>query len=216
MQRLAVPPWLAAVVVLVLGALACALVWHQQRSTTHTLAQERFERQAQMWASQLQQHLAALGDVLYGMDNLFVLNPHLRRSDFERAAGHLDRVGLLPGVRNLHFTRMVPAEQRAEFEGQTRRDPHLDGSLPQRFAVHPVPDEAEHYVVDFVWPLNSNISVMGLNVRSQPSNMQAIERMRRTRTLTATAPFDLRQEQGQQRSGVVLRLPVWHKDEGGA
>lgn len=215
MQRLAVPPWLAAVVVLVLGALACALVWHQQRSTTHTLAQERFERQAQMWASQLQQHLAALGDVLYGMDNLFVLNPHLRRSDFERAAGHLDRVGLLPGVRNLHFTRMVPAEQRAEFEGQTRRDPHLDGSLPQRFAVHPVLDEAEHYVVDFVWPLNSNISVMGLNVRSQPSNMQAIERMRRTRTLTATAPFDLRQEQGQQRSGVVLRLPVWHKDEGG-
>lgn len=198
--------------VLVLGSLACTLVWQQQRSTTHTLAQERFERQAQMWANQLQQQMHALGDVLYGLDNLFALNPHLRRSDFERAASHLEQMGLLPGVRNLHFTRLVPAHRRTDFEARSQSDPHFNGTAPQRFTVHPLLDTDEHYVVDFVWPLAGNASVLGLNVHSQPLNLEAIERTRRLRTLTISAPFDLKQELGAQRTGVVLRLPIWHKD----
>ena len=45
-----IAPWVAALMVLVVGTLACALLWHQQRSTIQTLAQERFERQAQAFA----------------------------------------------------------------------------------------------------------------------------------------------------------------------
>ena len=207
-----IAPWVAALVVLVVGTLACALLWHQQRSTIHTLAQERFERQAQAFADQLQQRLNGLTEVLYGLNNLFVLNPALRRSDFERAAQNFEQAHLLSSMRNLHFTRWVPAQQHTAFEARTRSDPHLDGSLPQHFVVHPVLEaQAPWYVVDFVWPLVGNASVLGLNIHSQPVNLQAIERARRTGELTASAPFDLKQEV-KVRTGVVLRLPVWQTD----
>ena len=198
--------------VLALGALVCTLLWQQQRNSIRTLAQERFERQAQGWADQLQQRMGGLSEVLYGVGNLLVVQPQLSRSQFERAAQQLERSSWLPGMRNLHFTRYVPARQRAAFEAQARQDAHLDGSLPQRFVVHPVLEgQTEFYVADFVWPLAGNAAVLGLNIHSQPANLQAIERARRTRALTASAPFELRQEQSL-RTGVVLRVPVWHTD----
>ncbi len=204
-------PWqsLPGAFVLVTGLAVSFLLWQYQQDMTQTLGHSRFERSARTAAYVLQQRVEANSDVLMGMRGLFMVNPQLPRSQFEMVADSLRLEVDHVSVINLHFTRYVPAAERAAFEAETRANPHMDGALPAKFALHPDAAQREYFVVDFVWPRPGNEAVMGLELHSQPANLESILLARETRALVVSAPFQLVQRIGGPVMGVNIRLPVF-------
>ncbi len=200
--------WLPAGVVALAGLVASHAVWEHQQRQLDALRQARFERQARSAADVLQQRMLAKTDLLLGMRSLLVVNPGLSRSDFERVAGGLQLEVNHVSVRNLHFTRHVPAGQRSAFEEQARSNAHLDGSLPSSFRIHPALEQPEYFVVDYVWPREGNEPAQGLEIHSQPANLEGMLRARSTGALVASAAFALAQDR-EDRSAVNLRMPVF-------
>ncbi|MGV8922866.1 MAG: bifunctional diguanylate cyclase/phosphodiesterase [Thermomonas sp.] len=69
----------------------------------------------------------------------------------------------------------------------------------------------DHYVTTMFAPRNGNESILGLDVASQPINMEALARARDTGQIAMSAAFHLRQDGAAPRApnGFILRLPVF-------
>ncbi|MBN9576572.1 MAG: CHASE domain-containing protein, partial [Alicycliphilus denitrificans] len=200
--------WLPGMAVALAGSVASYALWQQQQASMDAIAQLRFEQETHLFADALQRHLESHTDLLQGMRGLLIVDPQLRRAEFERVASKLSLARSHPGVKNINFTRYVPGAQRAAFEAQARGDAHMDGSLPVDFAIHPGQVRSEYFVVDFLWPREGNADVQGLEIHSQPDNLESMLRARTSGELAASAPFDLVQET-ERRTGIMIRLPVF-------
>lgn len=66
--------------------------------------------------------------------------------------------------------------------------------------------DGDHYVTAMFAPEQGNESIRGLDITTQPMNLEALLRSRDTDQVTMSAPFDLRQASG---SGFILRLPIY-------
>ena len=205
--------WLPSLAMALAGCLACYALWQQQRASMMAIAQARFEQQARSFAEALQRRMASHVDLLHGIRGLLTVNPELRRAEFERVVSQLELSRYHPSVKNVNFTRYVPGSQREAFEARARADAHLDGSLPVDFAIHPPVQRPEYFVVDFLWPQDGNMGVQGLDIHSQPPNLEAMYRARDTGALVASAPFDLHQEK-EHRAGIIIRVPVFAPEAG--
>ena len=208
------PLWqsLPGTLVALVGVVASYGLWQYQQGLTQTLAQARFERQARAAADVFRQRVGAKNDLLMGLRGLLVVNPELPRSAFEQVASSLQLDVAHVSVLNLHFTRHVPASQRQAFEAQARANPHLDGSFPRNFSIHPAVVQPEYFVVDYVWPLHGNEEVQGLEVHSQPVNLDSLLRARDTGALTASAPFRILQQESGPVTTINFLLPVFAQD----
>lgn len=72
----------------------------------------------------------------------------------------------------------------------------------------------DRYVTTMYAPQDGNESILGLDVASQPTNMEALLRSRDTARIVMSAQFRLRQERNKQSSdGFILRLPVFAPDQ---
>ncbi|WP_374248213.1 EAL domain-containing protein [Thermomonas sp.] len=73
------------------------------------------------------------------------------------------------------------------------------------------PADGEHYITTLYAPLEGNEAIAGLDVASQPANMEALQRARDSNQVAMSAAFPLRQLQAQGRAaaGFILRLPVY-------
>ncbi|MBS0468364.1 MAG: EAL domain-containing protein [Proteobacteria bacterium] len=200
--------WLPGLALAVAGCVTSFALWQQQRLSMQAIAQARFAQETGLFANALQRHMASYADVLQGMRGLLAVNPQLRRSEFERVASELSLATTHPGVKNINFTRHVAGGQRPAFEARARGDPHLDGSLPKDFALHPGQERPEYYVVDFLWPQAGNEDVLGMEIHSVPAALDALLRTRDSGQLVASGPFALNGA-GDDRAGIMIRLPVF-------
>ena len=83
------------------------------------------------------------------------------------------------------------------------------------FAEHRQLPDGDSYITTMFAPEDDNQTIFGLDVRSQPSNMEALQRSRDTNQIAMSAPFHLRQSGDRQSSenGFILRLPVYAHGE---
>ena len=150
-----------------------------------------------------------------GLRGLFTANPQLSRLDFERAASEIEVGQRYPGVRNLSFTRWVPAADKAAFEARVRADTSLSPEGLPNFAIHPPGDRPEYFVAEYLWPMIGNEDVLGLDISTQPTNLAAMHYSRDSGQTVVSAPFDLLQEE-LHRAGIVIRVPVFDPTAGTA
>ncbi len=73
----------------------------------------------------------------------------------------------------------------------------------------------DRYVTTMYAPQSGNESILGLDVASQPTNMEALILARDSGQMIMSAPFHLRQDGDRQSSdGFILRLPVFAPSHG--
>ena len=169
------PRWLPAALVVLLGLLASVLLYREQDARLTAIEQARFEQQATQVSQALQQRLASDTEVVYGLRGLFVANPALTRAQFQRAAEELAASSRTPGLVSLAFTRRVAQADREAFEQQVRADRSLRADGNPGFAIHPLVQRSEYFVADFLWPIQGNEAVLGLDISSQPANLEAMQ-----------------------------------------
>lgn len=207
-------PWFAGLAVALVGLLASGWLYQMQRASLAATAQARFEQKASEFTDALEQRIAAYTEIVFGLRGLFVTNPATGRAAFEEAVRELDVSTRYPGLKNLSFTRLVTAAERGPFEERVRSDTSLDPKGYPGFAIHPPGERPEYFVADYLWPREGNERVMGLDISSQPANLEAMHYSRESGKVVASAPFELLQER-EHKLGFVIRVPVFVHEAGG-
>ena len=163
--------WLLGFAVAIAGLLTTLWLAQQQARSVATISEARFLQEARAFSDALAQRMATHTEIVNGLRSLFMVNPVLSRAEFERAARELDVRQRYPGVRNLAFTRYVPAEQRAAFEARVRADTSVNPQGLPDFAIHPAGARPEYFVVEYLWPEEGSRGLLGLDISVQPANL---------------------------------------------
>lgn len=202
-SRLAFKQWWPGLVVALLGAaLTIGLVRHQQQAV-RTVVQIRFSEEVRSSTDALAQRIVAIREIVAGLRDLFLIDPDLDRSQFERVVAGHDVRAHYPELINLSFVRWVQAADLPAYQAR----------LGDSAAIHPLHRQADYYVVEYLWPLEGNRGVEGLEISSQPANLAALLAGRATGLPTASAPFILFQGT-QDRVGFLLRYPIFRHAAG--
>ncbi len=210
MQRQAsgAPPLLIAGTVLVIGLLLSYALSRQAESNFTSETQARFEAGSSLALAGVQRRIDEFQAVLLGMQGLFIASEHIDRREFQRYEQNLRGQLRVPGIRALHFTRRVPATDKAAFMAAVRNDRSLDASGFPDFAIHPETNRAEHFVIEYIEPFAANRRAFGLDAGSQPVNLESFIAARDTGRIRFTPPFQLIQSSLGER-GLVMRAPVY-------
>ena len=199
--------WLTAAVIVVTGwGLTYGLV-EQQRQANATLAQVRFTQEVRSSTDALSQRIAAYTEFTAGLRDLFLVNPYLRFDQFQQVTS-IHNVGEnYPEIRSLSFVRRVPQQALPAYAKRMQEQALRTGmALP----AMPSAVREEYFLLEFLWPLDNNQSIWGLDLAEQPNNLAALLAGRASGQPTISAPFILKQD--KERSGFMLRLPVFLED----
>lgn len=90
--------WLSGWAVALVGLVTTYWLVQQQWQSVAMVEQTRFTQEARAFTDALSQRVAANTEIVYGLHNLFALNPQLGRAEFERVVSELDAVQRYPGV----------------------------------------------------------------------------------------------------------------------
>ncbi|MES2877946.1 MAG: diguanylate cyclase, partial [Pseudomonadota bacterium] len=200
-------PWLLGIGVALSGLTGSILLARQQAESAHQIEQARFGQAANSLTEALVRRIDAYTEIALGLRGLFLVNPALDRRSFMDAVSHLEVDTRYPGIKNIAFTRYVPANEKQRFETQVRADTSIEPLGYPAFKIHPPGERSEYFVADYIWPMNSNKSIHGLDISAQPANLASMHYSQRSGQPVASAPFDLLQET-THRTGFVIRVPV--------
>jgi len=179
------PPLVWAAAGLLFGLACTTVLAYREWSDLQLRAAEARRALADTGLAQLQVPLERAASILRAMQTLFLANDRMDQTGFTQ-----------------YYTRLYDgngAYTSMAFARRTQVDRLQTGNA------------AYHY--ELVSPYQSNASLLGFDMVSQPTNLAALVRARDTDTVTVSAPFALRQNTvaGQSPLGVTLRLPVYSK-----
>lgn len=171
-----------ALLVLVFGLLITGLLARREWLIAEARTESLHVSLADAALQRLREPLESASVALRAMQTVFLSNDVMDQSAFANYQANLRAVDELPGYRVTAFARREPGE----------------GGAPAT------------YRYERVTPLAGNESLLGLDITTQPANLQALQRARDEDAVAMSAPFPLAQTQSQ---GVILRLPVYSQGE---
>ncbi len=203
--------WLVAGTVLLVGLGLTAWLVHYQTQANGKVVQQRFEHEAGAATDAIRARVTAYSDLVAGVRDLYLATPDMGHRRFERILSGRQLRERYPEIRNISFARFATTDQLPALE-QSLQAQAEDLQTPTSGAIiHPRLPGPDHYVIQYLWPRERNSGVFGLDIGSQPANVAALLRARRTGQPVLSAPFDLLQET-VQRQAFMLRYPVFVPD----
>jgi len=128
----------------------------------------------------------------------------LQRQVFEQYMGTRDLQREFAGARGFGFIRRVPVGKESQFIDQNR----VDG-FPS-FTIRTIqPHEQDRFVIQFIYPENTNQGATGLDIGSEVNRRQAAVRAAREGQPILSAPITLVQTQGNTSQGFLALLPIY-------
>jgi PAS domain S-box-containing protein len=191
-----------------LGLIASGYFAFAQYRSIQQLDDERLKQALYTFSESIDHRIDAYTEIAFGLRSLFVVNPATNRKAFEEAVVRLDVEKRYPGIKNIAFTRYVPASQKQAFESSVRSDTSLNPAGYPEFSIRPPGERPEYFVADYLWPQSGSIGVHGLDISAQPANLASMRYAIATGLPTASAPFELIQET-TDKTGFVVRVPVF-------
>ena len=196
---------LAALALVVGLALGAALAMHQIEEE-HAAADAAFSavsaravRQLLMRVQLYEYGLRAIrGAVLAAGEQ------HLTRETFRLSHDPSTTDRRFPGARGFGFIRRVAEEDESAFLEAARRDGMPDFAIRQLSAHH-----GDRYVIQYLEPIERNLSAVGLDLASEPRRREAAEQAARRDEAVATAPITALQAHERGAQAVVILLPIY-------
>jgi PAS domain S-box-containing protein len=203
--------WGIAAIVALVGAILTMSLFLELRRSSWDSFQTTFMQRAISRAQSVSQELERQLDRLDGLRRFLDSQDFVERNEFSQYAAPL-----LKGVpiRALEWIPRVGREERLFCESSAKQD-GLDGfHISEKDAQGkriPVLERKEYFPVYYLEPLKGNEAAMGFDLASDPIRRAAMEKSCETGRPVATPPLALVQE-GQQRPGVLVFMPVFPKD----
>lgn len=177
---LGIPAWLWSLLVFVVGA-GCAL-WaaNVQQARMQTEHDKALVAVAEGTPQALRSDLLACELMVRALQSLYLTSSEVSAREFSNVYENLRPREVCPSLQAVAFARRMPG------------------------------DGGDRYVTELVAPLEGNRGILGLDVGTQPGNLDAVLRSRDTDQAAVSAPFRLDQSDEQSPAdGVTLRLPVY-------
>lgn len=176
-----VPAWAWALVAFVLGMALTLWLSEGEKRRSRSEAHHVFVQETEGVAQALRAQLDQCGHLIRAFQSIFLASENVTEAEYIRAYENMQSSGAV----RVSLQALAYAERRREADG-------------------------DHYVTTLFAPQSGNTVIRGLDVLTQPSNLQALLRSRDTDELAMSAPFPLRQSGRQSLGdGFILRLPVF-------
>ncbi len=200
-----------------LALVLAGVSFYQLRAGDERRLQESFDRESREFANLLQRRLDAQADAVMAVAKLMELTEHTRDSDFRSAVTPwLERYA---GTQNFGWSPYVPGSERERFELEQRRNGREGFTILGRDAqgrTFPADPAEGHLPITLVEPLQTNRSVLGLDVLVLPATWQAVMTTQISGRPEVTKGLRLVQENRQQRGVVMYRAVFQHHADGSA
>lgn len=181
--------------VLLAGVCISAVLALMQQRQLERLDGQRRVQQAHAATQALQARLGAYANVVQHVANRLASSPAMGQDAFARMARSLG-VQALPGMQAMVFTRALPGSAAME-RWETPSD-----------ASNLSPDVRRHFVIDYLWPVEGNETIAGLDMHGRPGLLPSMVRARDTAAVVVSAPFAFKQP-GEHVTGILVRAPVF-------
>ncbi len=198
-----------ASLVLAAGLVISAVAWRLTESQVERAAQAKFSAIVADSRTTFQAQLRSYYDVMYGLQGLFLVSPHVTRDAFGRYVANLGLTHRSAGIRAISYSQRVPAAGKTEFVNRVRGDTSLGPRRFSTFAVKPPGDRPEYIVVVYTEPLEGNEAGLGLDLTADPVRGASVEQARDTGSVTASGRVKLVSVPVEGEWGVSLRLAVY-------
>ena len=198
-----------ASLVLATGLVFAGVAWRLTELQVERGAQAKFSAIVADSRTTLQAQLRSYYDVMYGLQGLFLVTPHVTRDAFGRYVANLSLTHRSGGIRALSYSQHLPAAAKSEFVNRVRGDNSLGPKRFSKFDVKPPGDRPEYVVVVYTEPLEDNDAGLGLDVIADPVRGAAIHRARDSGSVSATGRLSLVSVPLPDVWGVSLRLAVY-------
>ncbi|MEO6154196.1 MAG: EAL domain-containing protein [Thermomonas sp.] len=177
-----VPVWISALLAFLLGLGLTAWLASSEQQRGEREAQRAFVNETEQVANAIRVQLDQCEQLIRAFQSVFLASESVTPAEFALAYENMQA----------HSVLQVSLQALA-------------------FAEREHSPVGERYVTTMFAPMEGNKSILGLDVGTQPSNMDALKRARDSDQIAMSAPFHLRQS-GTRRSGgdgFILRLPVY-------
>ena len=195
--------------VLAAGLIISGFAWRVTESQVERAAQAKFSAIVADSRAALQAQLRSYYDVMYGLQGLFLISPHVTRDAFGRYVANLGLTHRSAAIRAISYSQHVPAAGKTDFLNRVRADTSLGSKRFSKFDVKPPGDRPDYVVVVYTEPLEGNEPGLGLDLTADPVRGAAIYRARDSGTVSASGRVSLVSVPLQDVWGVSLRLAVY-------
>lgn len=176
-----VPAWVWAMVAFVLGMALTLWLANAEKHRSRSEARRVFVQETRGVAEAIRLQLDQCGQLIRAFQSIFLASQTVTEIEYVRAYENMQS----NGAARVSLQALAYAERQRQADG-------------------------DHYLTTMFAPQSGNLSIRGLDVNTQPSNLQALGRSRDTDELAMSAPFPLRQSGRQSLGdGFILRLPVY-------
>lgn len=208
-RRIWRPRWKTLALPMGIALTLVIVVFLQIQMREHDALEQSFEQQSRTLTERLQRRLDAQTDAIIAVGRVMEVIRTPDALHFQKTtAGWLERYA---GTQNFGWSPVVTALQRAEFErlaSESLQKPYAILGRNAEGKTFIAPEAPNYLPLRYVEPLESNRSVLGLDVLVLPTTAQAVKKTIANGLPHATEGFRLVQESGEQR-GMVLYLAVY-------
>lgn len=187
--------------VFALGLLVTALLVHQISAADRLGDERRFDRLVERVKFTLEERVRDHASLLEGLRGLYKADPALSPLQFHRYFNELDLLRY-PGALGYGFIRYVPT---GSLDNYLRAQRQIRGA---DFQFKRLSDGAAHFLIENIEPLESNRSVLGLDLSSEVTRRQGVENALAQNGAVLTRRITLVQDE-QKLAGFLLLLPVY-------
>jgi PAS domain S-box-containing protein len=188
------------------GLLISALVsWHVH-TDNQAQAEARFKVLTNEAAEEITKSFALYEYGLRGARGAVIAagGEAITRPMFEAYMASRESAREFPGARGFGFIRRSAAGNDAVFEALARADGAKEFKIREL-----APNTGERFVIDYIYPQETNVGATGLDIASESSRKAAAEAAARAGQPRLSAPITLVQAGNLPRSGFLLLLPVY-------
>jgi PAS domain S-box-containing protein len=195
-----------ALLIVVAGVLAALLAYRYRDRMNRELAQARLRTLADRAAAQLSSKLKPYDYGLRGARGAVIAagGEAVTRERFAAYARSRSLATEFPGAVGYGFIRRVARADADAFADAARADGWPNFSIRML-----EPHARDHFVIQYVEPVEQNGPALGLDVASEPNRLDAALRSMRTGRTAMTKAIDLVQLPEGMRTGFLLFLPVY-------
>jgi PAS domain S-box-containing protein len=206
-QRFTLQITLAALVAgLACTGLATLVAWKQVRLE----ALSRFDRITELVAAETQRRVNQPVYGLKGARGVFAASEHVTRNEFAAYVASRDLESEFPGAVGFGFVERVPPRRLRDFIARERADGAPNFNVKQLPGVKHPPSDADHFIVKYIYPHESNQKAEGIDFRDDPVRREAALRAIASGEPTISGRVTLPQKNSPH-SGFLYFVPVYRR-----
>ncbi|WP_437810029.1 CHASE domain-containing protein [Sorangium sp. So ce1078] len=200
-----------AFLVLLLSLTVTALVFRYVRQKVEDETRAYFDDHAYKATDALAHRLQTYMAGLQASQGLFVAMRDVSYAQWKRYVETLDLPRNYAGINGVGFVRHVPADRKAAYEEQVRRDHGAAEATYASFEIKLAGERPGYFVLEYIEPIEKNRQAIGLDIGFEPVRRDALERARDTGRAAASGRIVLVQD-AERTPGLTVALPIYRHD----